>query len=158
VSAALFLRLPGRRSFGRNAVGPVWQGGDHNEKALLASCYKSALELALKHHCTSIAFPLISSGIFGYPKDQALQVAIAAISAFLFENDIMVYLVVFDKAAFQLSDKLFDSIQSYIDDNYIDEHFQVRQNRISEVKDQLDLRRSLDISESAKIPMDAFSL
>ncbi|NLT15726.1 MAG: RNase III inhibitor, partial [Clostridiales bacterium] len=111
--------------------------------------------LALQNTCSSIAFPLISSGIFGYPKDQALQVAISAISEFLFGHDMMVYLVVFDKSAFQLSDKLFDSIQTYIDDNYIDEHFQVRQNRISEVKDQLDLMRSLDIAESVKIPMAA---
>jgi O-acetyl-ADP-ribose deacetylase (regulator of RNase III) len=134
-----------------HAVGPVWQGGDHNEKELLASCYKSALELALSNNCASIAFPLISSGIFGYPKDQALQVAISAIGKFLFEYDIMVYLVVFDKAAFQLSDKLFDSIKTYIDDNFIDEHPLLSQNRVYEVEDQLDLMHSLEIHESAKM-------
>lgn len=132
-----------------HAVGPVWQGGDHNEKELLTSCYKSALELAHNNHCASIAFPLISSGIFGYPKDQALQAAIITISEFLFEHDMTVYLVVFDKTAFQLSDKLFHSIQTYIDDNYINEHMTLRQNRIYEVEEQLDLMHSLDISETA---------
>ena len=132
-----------------HAVGPVWQGGDHNEKGLLTSCYKSALELAHNNHCASIAFPLISSGIFGYPKDQALQAAIITISEFLFEHDMTVYLVVFDKTAFQLSDKLFHSIQTYIDDNYINEHMTLRQNRIYEVEEQLDLMHSLDISETA---------
>lgn len=134
-----------------HAVGPVWQGGDHNEKALLSSCYESALKLALQNNCSSIAFPLISSGIFGYPKDQALQVAISAISEFLFGHDMMVYLVVFDKAAFQLSDKLFDSIKTYIDDNYIDEHPLLRQNRRYEIEEQLDFMHSLDVCESVSM-------
>ncbi len=140
-----------------HAVGPFWQDGDHNEKALLTSCYKSALELALEYHCSSVAFPLISSGIFGYPKDKALQVAISAISEFILEHDMTVYLVVFDKTAFQLSDKLFHSIQTYIDDNYTDEHNLPRQNRRQEIDAQLAFMNALceDISEPNMMPAAA---
>jgi O-acetyl-ADP-ribose deacetylase (regulator of RNase III) len=135
-----------------HAVGPVWQGGGHHEKDLLTSCYKAALELAVQHKCSSVAFPLISSGIFGYPKDKALQIAISAISGFVLEHDITVYLVVYDKAAFQLSDKLFQSVQAYIDDNYIDTHALVNRNRSQEINEQLALMNSAEINLSeAKI-------
>lgn len=105
-----------------HAVGPVWQGGTHNEETLLSSCYTNSLNLALERGLNSIAFPLISSGIFGYPKDEALRVAISAIGSFLLKHEMMVYLVVFDKAAYTLSDKLFKSIEAYIDDNYVEKH------------------------------------
>ncbi|NCB42818.1 MAG: macro domain-containing protein [Clostridia bacterium] len=106
-----------------HTVGPVWQGGCHREKELLTSCYTKSLTLAFELKLTSVAFPLISSGVFGYPKDQALQVAIASIGSFLMQHDMMVYLVVYDKAAYSLSDKLFKSIETYIDDHYVDENF-----------------------------------
>ncbi len=102
-----------------HAVGPIWQGGDHNEEMLLRSCYLNALNLAKENGIASISFPLISSGIFGYPKDQALQTAISAIGEFLLHNDMSVYLVVYDRDAYHLSEKLFASIQSYIDDHYV---------------------------------------
>ncbi|MDO4265908.1 MAG: O-acetyl-ADP-ribose deacetylase [Eubacteriales bacterium] len=105
-----------------HAVGPVWQGGQSGEKALLSSCYQSALELAKEYKCETVAFPLISSGIYGYPKDQALKIAVDAISSFLLENDMMVYIVIFDRKAFQISNKLFSDIASYIDDRYAEEH------------------------------------
>ena len=109
-----------------HAVGPVWQGGQYHEKELLESCYRTSLELAKKHECESIAFPLISSGIYGYPKDQALKVAMNVVQEFLFENEMQVYLVIFDKKAYQISGKLFADIAEYIDDNYVDEHMDYR--------------------------------
>lgn len=102
--------------------GPVWRGGHYGEEQLLRSCYLNSLKLAKEHNCNSIAFPLISSGIFGYPKDRALKVATTAISDFLKENEMQVYLVVFDKAAFSISEKLLGQIQSFIDEHYIDRH------------------------------------
>ena len=113
-----------------HAVGPVWQGGHHHEKKLLESCYRTSLELAKAHQCESIAFPLISSGIYGYPKDQALKVAMDVIREFLFENEMQVYLVIFDKAAYQISGKLFADIAKYIDDNYVDEHTDYRRENM----------------------------
>lgn len=105
-----------------HAVGPRWQGGGHQEKEKLVSCYRTSLELAREHSCASVAFPLISSGIYGYPKDQALRVAVDTISAFLMEHDMMVYIVVFDRKAYQISGKLFADIAEYIDDRYADAH------------------------------------
>ncbi len=79
-----------------HTVGPVWRGGGNHEKELLYNCYLNSLKLAVKHKLTSIAFPLISSGIFGYPKDQALDVATSAINKFLFSYDLDVFLVLYD--------------------------------------------------------------
>lgn len=102
-----------------HVVGPVWRDGKHGEEELLGSCYRKALRLAKSCGCESIAFPLISTGNYGFPKPLALQVAIREISSFLLEHDLQVYLVVFSRDAFRLSEKLFDSVASYIDDNYI---------------------------------------
>lgn len=105
-----------------HAVGPRWRGGKHGEREKLVSCYRTSLALAKEHGCETVAFPLISSGIYGYPKDQALKVAIDTISDFLLENDMTVYIVIFDRKAYQISEKLFSDIAAYIDDNYVDEH------------------------------------
>lgn len=102
-----------------HTVCPVWQGGTHGEELLLANCYSSALQLALEHKCESIAFPLMSAGNHGFPKPAALQIAMNAISRFLMVHDMMIYLVVFSRDAFALSEKLFQSVESYIDENYI---------------------------------------
>lgn len=112
-----------------HTVGPVWHGGKNNEEKLLEDCYKNSLALAKKHKLESIAFPLISAGAFGYPKDKALKTAISVIGDFLLNNEMIVYLVVFDKAAFVLSEKLFSSIVQYIDDKYIEEHLFNRRGR-----------------------------
>ncbi|MGG3801413.1 macro domain-containing protein [Metabacillus fastidiosus] len=101
--------------------GPVWQGGTKEEASLLKASYYHSLELAKQYQCESIAFPLISTGIYGYPKEEALQIAVSAISSFLLHNDMLVYLVVFDKKAFGLSKKLFASIRQYIDEHYVEE-------------------------------------
>lgn len=102
-----------------HAVGPVWQGGDHHEEKLLRSCYERSLKLAKKKGCQSIAFPLMSAGNHGFPKPLALQIAMNTISQFLLKNEMQIYLVVFSRDAFQLSEKLFRGVSSYIDENYI---------------------------------------
>ena len=111
-------RLPCRHII--HTVGPVWQDGHHGEREALISCYRTSLQLAKDHNCESVAFPLISSGIFGYPKDQALRVAVDTISAFLMEHDMTVYIVIFDRNAYQIGNKLYADITAYIDDHYVD--------------------------------------
>ena len=105
-----------------HAVGPIWRGGGQNEAALLKSCYISSLRLAEENGCQSIAFPLISSGIYGYPKAEALKIAVSAIGEFLLEHEMQVYLAIFDRNALLLSEKLYSNLQSYIDDHYVDAH------------------------------------
>ena len=135
-----------------HTVGPVWHDGASGEEKLLSDCYKNSLKLAKKHKLESVAFPLISSGAFGYPRDKALSTAISAIGEFLLKNDMTVYLVVYDSASFMLSEKLFSSIKQYIDDNYIEERaYNFIRDRISEnlVRDNANIaifrsQRSLD--------------
>ncbi|MBT1179201.1 macro domain-containing protein [Bifidobacterium vespertilionis] len=110
-----------------HTAGPVWHGGGHDEERLLRACYRNALALATKLGCTSIAFPLISSGIYGYPKPDALRVAIDEIRGFLDgypseENDPDVYLCVFDRSAFTIASELDQRIREYIDDHYASSH------------------------------------
>ena len=105
-----------------HTVGPVWHGGSYGERELLVSAYRNSLELALAHQCRTVAFPLISSGVYGYPKDQALKVAVDTIGEFLLAHDMTVYLVVFDRAAYTIGAKLFADIAAYIDDRYVDDH------------------------------------
>lgn len=120
-------RLPARYVI--HTVGPVWRGGNCGEKELLVSAYRSSLELAVAHDCRTVAFPLISSGVYGYPKDQALQVAVDTIGAFLQEHDLMVYLVIFDRAAYTIGVELFADIAAYIDDRYVEEHTDSEEER-----------------------------
>ena len=131
-----------------HAVGPIWRGGQFHERELLTSCYENSLALAKEKHCETIAFPLISSGIYGYPKAQALKVAIDAISAFLMENDMTVYIVIFDKAAYRISSKLFSDIASYIDDHYVETHI----NKTSEAMRRQKQFREMDLCESISLP------
>ena len=105
-----------------HAVGPIWRGGGQNEAALLKSCYIRSLQLAEENGCQSIAFPLISSGIYGYPKAEALKIAVSAIGEFLLEHEMQVFLAIFDRNALLLSEKLYSNLQSYIDDHYVDVH------------------------------------
>lgn len=90
-----------------HAVGPRWRDGSHGEQEQLASCYRTSLTLAKEYDCRTVAFPLISSGIYGYPKAQALQTAIDTIRDFLKENDMTVYLVLFDREACKIAEKIF---------------------------------------------------
>lgn len=102
-----------------HTAGPIWKDGRSGEEDLLASCFRNSLGIAKKKACESIAFPLISTGSYGFPKPLALQIAVREISSFLMENEMQVYLVVFEKQSFELSEKLFKSVSSYIDENYV---------------------------------------
>ena len=117
-----------------HTVGPIYEDGKHGERALLESCYRESLRLALEHGCESVAFPLISAGAYGYPKEEALKVAVDVISGFLLKHDMLVYIVVFDKASYKISERLFLDIEEYINDKYVDEHisYTLRERRWSE--------------------------
>ena len=121
-------RLPYRYII--HTVGPVWNGGKYGEREQLASCYRTSLALAKEHGCETVAFPLISSGIFGYPKNQALRVAVDIIGEFLLHNDMTVYIVIFSRTAYQISSKLFADIAEYVDDHYVDAHTDSRRDRL----------------------------
>ena len=97
-----------------HTVGPAWIDGKHGEREAVASCYRESLNLADKLDCESIAFPLISTGTYKFPKDEALKIAISEISSFLFDHDMTVYLVVYDRKSFVISSKVFTDIKSYI--------------------------------------------
>lgn len=125
-------RLPCRYVI--HTVGPTWNDGKHGEREKLASCYRKSLAIAKEHNCETVAFPLISSGIYGYPKDQALRVAVDTIGEFLLEHDMTVYLVIFDRTAYHFSSNLFAAVAEYIDDRYVEEHtdiYRERSRRIS---------------------------
>ncbi len=113
-------RLPAKHVI--HTVGPIWHGGGQGERKLLTACYANSLALAQENGCETVAFPLISSGVYGYPKAEAMQVAVSTISAFLLEHDMTVYVVIFDRQAMYLGEKLFTDIQEYIDDHYAAEH------------------------------------
>ena len=99
--------------------GPYWKGGRDKEEELLLSCYRECLGLAVKYNCRSVAFPLISSGLYGYPKDRVLRLALSAIGDFLLDHELDVILVVYDRESYSLGEKLFNGIEVYIDDNYV---------------------------------------
>lgn len=121
-------RLPARYVI--HTVGPVWRGGSYNERELLASCYRSSLNLALENGCESVAFPMISAGAYGYPKDQAMDVAVEEITRFLLENEMTVCLVVFGRQEFFTGKKLFRDVKEYIDDLYAEQCISMRQTTI----------------------------
>ena len=103
-----------------HAVSPLYKGGSHNEEKKLRSCYKKSLQLAREKRIRSIAFPLISTGSFGYPKEEGLRIAVDEINAFLLNYDMDIYLVVFGKKAKSLGKKIYPELEEYIDQNYVD--------------------------------------
>lgn len=143
-----------------HTVGPVWKDGSHREEQILSSCYRNSLTLAKEHECESIAFPLIATGNYGFPKPLALQIAVREISTFLLENEMQVYLVVFGKEAFALSEKLFKSVSSYIDENYIRSKTLDEYGTESMYGSRLEIRRireqeCFDMSVGVAIPIDS---
>ncbi len=139
-----------------HTVGPVYQDGRHGEPELLSSCYRESLRLAKEAKCETVAFPLISSGVYGYPKAEALRIAVDTISEFLIENYMTVFIVIFDKKAYQIGEKLFSDIETYIDDNYVGQHSddpEERRRRTAVAK-----RADLDYSRSfASMPVSYMS-
>ena len=122
--------LPAKYIF--HAVCPAWQGGLFGEAEQLAGAYHSALELAAEYHCESVAFPLLSSGNYGYPKEQAFRIAVDTITQYVMEHDLTVYLVLYDQHSLAVSRKLFASVEEYIDDHYVaqnDESYQFDRRR-----------------------------
>ena len=99
-----------------HTVGPAWQGGNHGEREAVASCYRESLRIADELGCESVAFPLIATGTYRFPKDEALNIAVSEISSFLFTHDLTVYMVVYDPESFVLSGKAFADIKSYIEE------------------------------------------
>ncbi|MBQ6343144.1 MAG: macro domain-containing protein [Anaerolineaceae bacterium] len=103
-----------------HTVGPVWIDGNHSEREILHSCYANSLKLAAELSCKSIAFPLIATGVYEFPKDEALDIALKEIGKFLLTHEMNITLVVFDKKAMELSEKLVGEIDKYIDDHAIE--------------------------------------
>ncbi len=131
-----------------HTVGPIWQDGSHGERDLLISCYQKSLELARAHGCETVAFPLISAGVYGYPKAQALRVAIDTIGGFLLENDMTVYIVVFDRTVFEFSTKLFVDVAEYIDDHYVDARAESYRRRL-QMEDLASMMAPVALSKAA---------
>lgn len=109
-------RLPAKYVI--HTVGPVYRGGGFGEEELLRSCYRSSLRLACELGCESVAFPLISAGVYGYPADEAVAVARSEILAFLEEHEMLVKLIIFDRRSFRIDPELLGDIREYVDDNY----------------------------------------
>ena len=136
-----------------HAAGPVYspQNAAQSER-LLRSAYLESLRLALRHRCVSIAFPLISSGIYGYPKEDALRVATTAIGDFLMQHDMDVYLAIFDKASFVISRKLAGAVESYIDENYVFSHQMLRRGLLEVEREALEAAAPPPMAASSGMP------
>ena len=142
-----------------HTVGPIWRGGMYGEPVLLEHCFRSALQTALRHNCGSIAFPLISTGAYGYPRQEALVIATKVFRRFLMDHDMDIYLVVWDREAFLLSQNLFSDVKSYIDENYIHRTRTERwkylsmsesESRTHSTRDDLYKRSPHDLEEKAR--------
>lgn len=102
-----------------HASGPVWIDGKHNERAILKKCYDECMKLAIKKRCKSIAFPFIATGSYGFPRDEAIRIAISVFGEYLLEYDIQIYLVVFDKKSYDMSTRLFSDVDTFINEHYV---------------------------------------
>ncbi len=142
-----------------HTVGPVWHGGSQGERELLASCYRKSLALTVKYSLASIAFPLISSGAYGYPKEEALEVAVDTIRAFLKDNDLDVYLVIFQKSDYQLSKGLVEDISAFLKEAWKgkrDAHAS-EEERLDSVAGELESMYLEDCYPDARLPPYPFA-
>ncbi|GLX68616.1 macro domain-containing protein [Paenibacillus glycanilyticus] len=128
-------RLPAKHII--HTPGPVWHGGGKGEEELLRNCYSNSLALAEQYGCESIAFPLISSGLFGYPKNEALRIGSSAIQQFLEHREMDVHLVVFDKEAVEVSQQVLGPIDAYIDQHYVEANLLKRRSMLKVEQDAL---------------------
>lgn len=144
-------RLPAKYVI--HTVGPIWRGGAHGERALLAACYRNSLRLAHESGCETVAFPLISADAYGYPKDQAMAVAVESVAQFLLDHDMTVYLVVFGRAELITGKKLFRDVQEYIDDVYVDAHADSRAERSRRALWQADAAAALRMDEALELSL-----
>ncbi len=127
-----------------HTVGPIWVDGSKGEAAILRSCYETSLELAKSLGCKSIAFPFISTGTYGFPKDKAIEIAYSSINKFLKYNNMTVILVVYDKESFKISAKKFTDITAYIDEHFFDDKYNEKSiNSASSVRRNSWLEREL---------------
>ncbi len=135
-----------------HAVSPLYKDGESGEEDKLRSCYRKSLHLALRNGCKSIAFPLIATGSFGYPKEEGMRIAVDEIHSFLLRNDLLVYLVVFDSVASKLGANIYADLESYIDDHYVDE------KRREEYSDALFsmARKMSNMPQSSAVDYDVF--
>ncbi len=147
-----------------HTVGPVWNGGHRGEEKLLRSCYRSSLELAQEAGCESVAFPLISAGVYGYPKDEALRIAVEEIRAFLLDGaDMTVYIAIYDRAAYRVSRRLMRGVRERVDERYVSEQTRLEGARAplgsasyrrfaeGEVREHTGARASLEAPERPRL-------
>lgn len=142
-------RLPCRYII--HTVGPVWQGGTYGEANTLRDCYRNSLALAKRRFCKTVAFPLVSAGAYGYPREEALQIAVSTVSEFLLKEDMTVYLVVYDRNSFRVSQKLITDIEEFIDQHYVDTHVYSRQRNL----EACIYRECMPMEASREIPRPA---
>ncbi|MCR5798264.1 MAG: macro domain-containing protein [Eubacterium sp.] len=100
--------------------GPAWNNGDSGESDCLRTCYRQALNMAAKNNCQSIAFPLLATGTYAFPKELGLQIAIESFTEFLEEHEMNIILVVFEQDSVKISGKIFGDVKSFVDDQYVD--------------------------------------
>lgn len=139
-----------------HTVGIRWKGGNHGEIEIMRNCYRNSLRIAKELNCKSISIPLLATGNYGFPKEMALHIALDEISQFLFENEMEIVLVVYDKESFKVSSKVFDGVQSFINEHYIGQKRDI--NNGSEIRafylDRDDYRRSrreVELEETSRI-------
>ena len=106
-----------------HTVGPVWDNGEKDEPEVLRKCYENCLRIAIENDCESIAFPLLATGYYNFPKAEALRIAVSVFTEFLSHEEMEIILVVFDEKSFELSDKIFSSVREFVDKNYVKERF-----------------------------------
>ena len=141
-----------------HTVGPAWEGGEKGEAETVALCYKNSLELAKELNCESVAFPLISAGTYGFPKDVALKTAVSEISGFLFSNEMTVYLVVYNREVFEVSGKAFSDIKSYIEEKDVIKPSpqRIREERMREYRSMYDEARSVPREDNLMSSVSVF--